>query len=329
MPSYNAAPYIKDAIDSIVSQSFKDWELIIVDDGSKDSTARILKGYDAEHRIKIEFLSENTGNPFLVRERALSFARGEYIVTLDADDLLGEGYLEILFTAIKTYQADLVLTDMWRLRDDKCFKILPKDIFSYCKEYKGKELVKHTLVEWDLPIAGFAARKKIYSSAYTIAHTHNHDSIHADELLSRYLLFLSPKVVFTEASYFYRINENSITHTDALIRLKSQFVTNSALLEFTEQRFGKDSEEYQKSVTQQWLLLISVLNFLNEKSLKGKGKEEILGIYGREKKRLKKLAIQPDIKWYYKGIIAIPVALGKPALKGLKFLKKVKKPLRK
>jgi len=84
MPTYNTAPYLQQAIDSVVRQTFRDWELIIVDDGSTDETAAIL-GRCTDPRITIHTLPVNTGRSH-ARNVAVARAKGRYIAICDSDD---------------------------------------------------------------------------------------------------------------------------------------------------------------------------------------------------------------------------------------------------
>ena len=86
-PAYNSALYIGDAIESVRSQSFEFWEMIVVDDSSDDDTRRIVKGYAAiDHRIKL-ICQAKKGGPAKARNAALNIASGKYIAFLDSDDL--------------------------------------------------------------------------------------------------------------------------------------------------------------------------------------------------------------------------------------------------
>lgn len=85
MPAYNDARYIRDAIDSILDQTFKDFELIIVNDGSTDETSQILSNY-TDPRIRVINHPENRGRA-CARNTALETARGEYVLWMDADDI--------------------------------------------------------------------------------------------------------------------------------------------------------------------------------------------------------------------------------------------------
>lgn len=84
IPTYNYAHFVGDAIQSVLGQTFPDWELIVVDDGSTDNTADVVASFQ-DSRIRYIY-QDNRGNA-AARNTALKLARGEYIAFLDADDL--------------------------------------------------------------------------------------------------------------------------------------------------------------------------------------------------------------------------------------------------
>jgi len=86
MPSYNTAEYIAESIQSVLSQSYLDWELIVVDDCSTDNTDEVIKPYLADERIKYIKNATNSGAA-VSRNRALCEARGKWIAFLDSDDI--------------------------------------------------------------------------------------------------------------------------------------------------------------------------------------------------------------------------------------------------
>jgi len=85
MPTYNAAGFIAASIDSVCKQSFTNWELIIVDDGSVDDTAKVVKPYLRDKRIQY-IVQKNQGQP-KTRNKAMHLAKGSYIAFLDSDDI--------------------------------------------------------------------------------------------------------------------------------------------------------------------------------------------------------------------------------------------------
>jgi len=87
MPAYNVENYIKEAIESILNQTFQDYELIIIDDGSTDSTYQVMEYYaQKSNKIRI-FKNEKNEGLVYTRNRLLELANGEYLAALDSDDI--------------------------------------------------------------------------------------------------------------------------------------------------------------------------------------------------------------------------------------------------
>lgn len=93
-PAYNAERFIGETIESVIKQTYKNWEMIIVDDQSTDNTIEIVKSYaDRDSRIKFIQLEKNSGSA-IARNTAMDYARGRYLAFLDSDDLWMENKLE-------------------------------------------------------------------------------------------------------------------------------------------------------------------------------------------------------------------------------------------
>lgn len=96
MPSYNAASYISSTIESVLAQTYVEWELLIVDDCSKDSTRALVHRFEQQdRRIKLIPLEKNNGAPAAPRNIGIRTAGGEWIAFLDADDIWHPRKLEI------------------------------------------------------------------------------------------------------------------------------------------------------------------------------------------------------------------------------------------
>ncbi|WCH22666.1 glycosyltransferase family 2 protein [Aeromonas salmonicida] len=85
MTTYNTAPYVRATIDSVLAQSFTDFELVIVDDGSSDETVEVIRGYQ-DSRIRLYCREENKGVGYSLQE-ALQYVRSPYVIKVDSDDL--------------------------------------------------------------------------------------------------------------------------------------------------------------------------------------------------------------------------------------------------
>lgn len=108
IPVYNVEKYLARCIDSILLQSFKDFEVICINDGSKDNSLKILKKYkNIDNRIKvINKKNEGSGE---ARNRGLELARGKYISFVDSDDWLNENFLEVMYKKIINSEYDIVM----------------------------------------------------------------------------------------------------------------------------------------------------------------------------------------------------------------------------
>lgn len=100
LPTYNRLQYLRQAVESVLAQTFTDWELIIADDGSDEPTRAYLGTCEALPRVRVMLLAR-MGNPAAVRNAALRAARGEYIAFLDSDDLWMPNKLEVQWAALR------------------------------------------------------------------------------------------------------------------------------------------------------------------------------------------------------------------------------------
>lgn len=112
IPVYNAEDTIERCIDSILRQTYKNWELLIINDGSNDRTESIIKKNYCDSRIFI-FNQKNQGAA-QSRNRGLDLCKGNYITYIDADDWIENDYLEELIINIKMSNSDMVVSDIIR-----------------------------------------------------------------------------------------------------------------------------------------------------------------------------------------------------------------------
>lgn len=109
IPTYNAERYITEAIDSVLSQTYKNIEIIVVDDGSTDNTENVLKIYIDQN--KITYLKKENGGPASARNLGIRFATGDYTALLDADDTWRNDKLAKQIDFLIRNSLDLVFTD--------------------------------------------------------------------------------------------------------------------------------------------------------------------------------------------------------------------------
>ncbi|MCL2439551.1 MAG: glycosyltransferase [Alphaproteobacteria bacterium] len=118
VPIYNAGRYLRQCLDSLGAQTYKNIEIICVDDGSTDSSAKILREYaDKDKRIVLR--TQKNSGPSIARRAALELAHGEYLMFLDADDWYDPAACEKMVAAMQREGADLVMCDSAFAFEDK------------------------------------------------------------------------------------------------------------------------------------------------------------------------------------------------------------------
>jgi glycosyltransferase involved in cell wall biosynthesis len=123
MPAFNSADYIGQAVDSVLAQTWTDFELLLVDDGSSDDTLSIMQQYKTDSRVRVVILPHNRGRPH-ARGQCLEHARGEYIAMLDADDWCEPDRLERQLVYLEAHP-DISVVGSWSRRVDADGRPLP------------------------------------------------------------------------------------------------------------------------------------------------------------------------------------------------------------
>ena len=113
-PMYNGEKYVSQTIETVLSQSFPHWEMLIVDDGSRDASPKIVSAY-AQRDNRVRLIQQPNGGSASARNNALRQAKGRYICFLDADDLWDSNFLEEQLNFLKNHQAALVFSSFRRI----------------------------------------------------------------------------------------------------------------------------------------------------------------------------------------------------------------------
>ena len=138
IPVYNSENTIKRAIDSVLSQTYLNWELIIVDDGSTDNSLKIVNEY---HDDRIRILCQSNSGPGKARNFGIENAIGDYVVFLDSDDYYDNDYLESIDIVNKESKKQVVFIDF--VNEYENGEIIEKsNIYYYRKDNKFELISK-------------------------------------------------------------------------------------------------------------------------------------------------------------------------------------------
>ena len=109
LPVYNAENYVGRCIDSIINQTYEDFEIMVINDGSTDSSYEILKEYEKKYPDKIILINQENKGVSKTRNESIKRANSKYIMFVDNDDYLDKDYIETYVKAIETGESDIVV----------------------------------------------------------------------------------------------------------------------------------------------------------------------------------------------------------------------------
>lgn len=208
MPTYNVAEYLSAAIESVLAQSFQDWEIIIVNDGSPDSSPEIGRKYTTKDP-RIRVVDKPNGGLSDARNFGLKYASGTYIHFFDPDDYLkGEFYQPLFKSAVET-DCDVLITGYTvELESEKGSQFVERHCpFSFNGTYNRKN-----------PLYAFNfvcyAWNKLFRREFLLAHGLEYEKglsrIEDAEFMSRFITF-NPKVTFADNSAYTYVQRDITT----------------------------------------------------------------------------------------------------------------------
>lgn len=207
IPIYNAEKHLRDTLESVIGQSCHDWACILVDDGSTDGSQRIIDSYCGRDERFVSFNKDNEGSPDLARKYGWERAETQWVMHLDADDVIEPSYLEKMLSRQNQTESDVVCSRIMYHRsglEGELYSI-PDQSFDMSLVLTGHDAFAKTIGGWEITCAGMLFRlnltKKIIHGEY----------INSDEFTFRQILFHAQKVAFEDARYYCRENEDSVS----------------------------------------------------------------------------------------------------------------------
>ncbi|MEE8149752.1 MAG: glycosyltransferase, partial [candidate division Zixibacteria bacterium] len=157
MPAYNAAEYITEAIKSVLNQTYKDYELVVINDGSTDRTEDIVLGFKDE---KIKYFRQENIGAWGARNRVIKESKGNFIINLDTDDMMTPDFIAKHLHEFKKHpEADLIYCDDYLIEQDgKPIRVIKRP------EYTNRKFLIRDLFRCGFPIVPFRTciRKTVF-----------------------------------------------------------------------------------------------------------------------------------------------------------------------
>ncbi|MDR2594723.1 MAG: glycosyltransferase [Fibromonadaceae bacterium] len=248
IPAYNAEKYIEECLNSILNQTFQEWECIIVNDGSTDNTPAIIENFVVKDKRFSCYTIPGSGSAKVPRDKAISYAKAQWIIDIDADDFIDNDVLEKFYARAIETKADIVYLRMKLFYEEnpKKFSFIPVQNFDMKKVLTGKDAVMLTVPKWVIGAKGIV-KKELWTACSTFNSEIKH--INVDEYDTREMLIKAKTVAFENVIYHYRQHSVSITKKIST-KFFDTLITDKMLENLFSEHFGHDS--YQRQLVSQY-----------------------------------------------------------------------------
>ena len=234
IPCYNLGEKIKPCLNSVINQSFKDIEIIVVNDGSTDDSLQVIQKFKDDRIVIVN--KENGGLPS-ARKAGFDVAKGEYISHIDGDDEVLPNFLESLYKGASENNADLVLSDAIFIRDG--IESIHKDSLQSGVVDKKKYLDDILNARYDRVLTSVV--NKLYKKTL-------HDRVEfpvdirfyaEDRCIIPKIAFFAEKIYKVDDTFYrYYLNRKQMT----FLKLKDNFIVNESLTNFFTKQGFNDAE---------------------------------------------------------------------------------------
>ncbi|WP_026506009.1 glycosyltransferase family 2 protein [Butyrivibrio sp. NC3005] len=258
VPVYQCSNTIDDCLQSILSQTYSNIEILIIDDGSTDSTAKKVLSYTKNDK-RIKLFTQTRQGVSVARNRGIEHAKGNYIVFIDGDDFVQKDYIYKMWSIIKKSQTDLVICGYNRLIYDVT---IPQKPLLRNSNLTSKEFIKMTLIDPGHHYFGVVWNKMFCLDVIKKNRVYFHSDITLGEdfvFLLEYLLFINNVRIIHNKLYFYRYqNRNSLSRIYCKNRKDCQLELENREKIFAQ--YIKDfkkfdlQNEYNKEMHKYWIM---------------------------------------------------------------------------
>ena len=217
VPIYNVEKYLQQCLDSILSQTYKNIEVIMVDDGSSDSCGAICDEYAEKYSNFIAVHKENAGLG-MARNTGLEIAHGQYVIFVDSDDYISDSLIEDLYKELKSYKVDVCISGF------KCTIDGYRNVRYESKCYLGEKAKTELLPRMigSLPDKKDSIEMSVCGVLYNMENIRKHKILFPSEreLISEELIFNIDYMQYANGAYlsnvvgyYYHINTSSLTRS--------------------------------------------------------------------------------------------------------------------
>ena len=219
IPIYNVEAFVRECLESVEAQRFSSYEVIMINDGSTDASAKIAQEY-ADRHVNWQLIHKENGGLSSARNAGITLAKGEYVCFIDSDDYIDSDYLQKLYEAACVYNANMVIADYHEvncagqdLQQNKGVELYQQGIVERVKILNaltyvgGCHFATAVVVAWNKLIKTEIMKNFVYQEGV----------LHEDEFLIMPLLLACDRVAWIRDDvYAYRQREGSIMQDEKL-----------------------------------------------------------------------------------------------------------------
>lgn len=214
IPVYNDEKYLEKCLNSVINQTYKNLEIILIDDGSTDGTAEICEHYkDKDDRIRIlHKQNEGIGSS---RNAGLSMATGDYVLFVDGDDWIASNHIEELYKLLKKNDADIAVGNFEEYKQKGnvfTYWINEKQYFEKCYSIKDWFKLEYDSAFFNLSLVFVVPWDKLYKRSLFTNITYPAAKTTEDDFTTWKIYLLANKIAYeNKAIYYHRVYEGSIS----------------------------------------------------------------------------------------------------------------------
>ena len=232
VPIYNVEKYLRQCLDSVLNQTYQNFECLLINDGSPDNSAGICKEY-VDKDARFHYFEKENGGLASARNFGIKYSKGKYITFIDSDDWVDLDYLEVLHSKIKEYNTDFVISSYKKFdMDEDCFYLHIWDQDYYEKIWTSQELLSQlpNLENYDGSYT--VSWGKLFKRSIFDEILFNEQRKFGEDFECSFKLYLS----MTSCLYIHKALYNYRLHSESML---GQVVTERQLMDDIEIRVGR------------------------------------------------------------------------------------------
>lgn len=261
VPVYNVENYLEKSLDSILRQTHKNIEIIVVNDGSTDKSREILTKYEKKYYYKLIVYDKDNGGLSSARNYGIERAKGDYIAFVDSDDTIDENMISEMVEKICEYDCDIAMCGRYDIYNKKQIE---KYSLNNPWILNSEEVLKNMLIRNKMD---FAACDKLYRKELWQNIRFPEGKNHEDMYTIPYIIRKSKKIIHVGKPYYHYFHrEGSLTTTVNEKRVRDYYSAVHSISKIINDSYNNINKEYIFFMNNSYLMLLLLINKASEKN---------------------------------------------------------------